>query len=187
MHVIKNSGYKNRVLASFFFFFLCFSPILEAAEERQENEWVVDKVTENTVYASVNGGVIHGDRLLLILSKGSCERAILATTIYSYIEPSIVSKLDGKEISAIFDGNTIEVRVVQTFPFLMGSRSIIEIMDVSVERFISSVPDEHTITLKYESTPFGSVSEFFDIDHNNWTMNGVGLTLQRAQQFCKNL
>ena len=187
MHVIKNSGYKNRVLASFFFFFLCFSPILEAAEERQENEWVVDKVTENTVYASVNGGVIHGDRLLLILSKGSCERAILATTIYSYIEPSIVSKLDGKEISAIFDGNTIEVRVVQTFPFLMGSRSIIEIMDVSVERFISSVPDEHTITLKYVSTPFGSVSEFFDIDHNNWTMNGVGLTLQRAQQFCKNL
>ena len=134
---------------------------------------MVDIITEDAVYASVNGGIVQGDRLMLILNKNKCDRGILATTIYSYVEPSIVSRLDKKQIRAVFDDREINVTVVQTFPFLMGSRSIIEIMDVSIKRFIETVPEDYTLAIRYESTPIGEIENFFDISENNWKLTGV--------------
>ena len=42
---------------------LLMSAIHATSEEWIEDQWVVDNVTEDTVYVSVNGQVTHEDRL----------------------------------------------------------------------------------------------------------------------------
>jgi hypothetical protein len=184
------STFKILILALLITFsFLATSIVAHASltEERVDNEWVVDKVTDDMVYASINGGVIHGDRLMIIMQRGSCENGTMATTIYSYIEPTVVSKLDGKSITASLDGRDIKVSVVKTFPFLMGSHSLVEIMNVSIKNFLKTMPEDYTLELIYKDTPIGDVKNFFDIDHNNWKMTGVISAVQRAQKICRNL
>lgn len=171
------------------FSFLAVSKVANASlsEERVDNKWVVDKVTDEMVYASINGGVIYGDRLMIIMQRGSCENGTMATTIYSYVEPTVVSKLDGKSITASLDGRDIKVSVVKTFPFLMGSHSLVEIMNVSIKNFLKTIPEDYTLELIYKDTPIGDVKNFFDIDHNNWKMTGVISAVQRAQKICRDL
>ena len=184
------SRFKSLILAlPITFSFLATSMVAHASltEERVDNEWVVDKVTDDMVYASINGGVIHGDRLMIIMQRGSCENGTMATTIYSYIEPTVVSKLDGKSITASLDGRDIKVSVVKTFPFLMGSHSLVEIMNISIKNFLKTMPEDYTLELIYKDTPIGEVKNFFDIDHNNWKMTGVISAVQRAQKICRSL
>ena len=182
--------FKSLILALLLSFsFLATTMVAHASlnEERVDNEWVVDKVTDDMVYASSNGGVIHGDRLMIIMQRGSCENGTMATTIYSYVEPTVVSKLDGKSITASLDGRDIKVSVVKTFPFFMGSHSLVEIMNVSIKNFLKTMPEDYTLELIYKDTPIGDVRHFFDIDHNNWKMTGVISAVQRAQKICRNL
>lgn len=189
-YVLKNL--KNNS-ASFIILFLSafiLLPEVSYASETDDwvdNQWVVDIIAEDAVYASVNGGIVHGDRLMLVLNKNKCDRGILATTIYSYVEPSIVSRLDKKQMLAVFDGREIDVTVVKTFPFLMGSRSIIEIMDVSIKRFIETVPEDYTLAIRYASTPIGKIENFFDISENNWKLTGVISAVKKAQRICNEL
>ena len=42
------------------------------AEKSVDDEWMVNIITENSVHATVNGQVTHGDGLQIRLLKGHC-------------------------------------------------------------------------------------------------------------------
>ena len=44
------------------------------AEEQVDDKWVVNFITENSVHATVNGQVTHGDGLHVRLVKGHCDK-----------------------------------------------------------------------------------------------------------------
>ena len=54
------------------------------AEESVDDKWAVNYITENSVHASVNGQVTHGDGLHVRLVKGHCDKGNLLTFVYTY-------------------------------------------------------------------------------------------------------
>ncbi len=42
---------------------------MEKLEEWRENEWILESIIQDKVYASVNGKITHGDRLRIRLKK----------------------------------------------------------------------------------------------------------------------
>tara|TARA_B100000035_G_scaffold276914_1_gene254887 strand:+ start:309 stop:869 length:561 start_codon:yes stop_codon:yes gene_type:complete len=158
-----------------------------ADEERIKDVWTVDGSSKDDVYLSVNGGVVYGDRLIILIRKKNCQKGTLVTTVYSYKDPAVVSQLDGKEIEIEFDGREMKAIVVSTNPFLMGSRTLIQLMNLSLDRFIKTIRDDYTLAVTYLNTPIGSASKFFDINTNNWKMQGVKSAVQRAQKICRAL
>ena len=56
------------------------------AEKSVDNKWMVNIITENSVHATVNGQVTHGDGLHVRLVKGHCEKGNLLTFVYTYVK-----------------------------------------------------------------------------------------------------
>ena len=63
------------------------------AEKSIDDKWVVNIITENSVHATVNGQVTHGDRLHVRLVNGNCEKGNLLTFVYTYIKNPEIKKL----------------------------------------------------------------------------------------------
>ena len=62
------------------------------ADKHKDNEWVVSYITKNSIHASVNGQVTHGDGLHVRFVKGKCNLGNLLTFVYSYSKnPNLVN------------------------------------------------------------------------------------------------
>ena len=62
------------------------------AEKSIDDEWVVNIITENSVHATVNGQVTHGDGLHVRLVSGRCEKGNLLTFVYTYTDHPEINK-----------------------------------------------------------------------------------------------
>ncbi|MDG1144246.1 MAG: hypothetical protein P8N92_06230, partial [Burkholderiales bacterium] len=74
------------------------------AEESVDDKWVVNYITENSVHATVNGQVTHGDGLHVRLVKGHCDTGNLLTFVYTYSNHPKIERLKGSYVTTKFNG-----------------------------------------------------------------------------------
>ena len=55
---------------------------MEKLEEWRENEWILESIIQDTVHASVNGKITHGDRLRIRFKKGKTIKPEFASPMY---------------------------------------------------------------------------------------------------------
>ena len=96
------------------------------AEESVDEKWVVNFITENSVHATVNGQVTHGDGLHVRLVKGHCDKGNLLTFVYTYSNHPEIEQLKGSYVTTKFNGGEVIVKVIHASPFLMGHRATID-------------------------------------------------------------
>ena len=157
------------------------------AEKSIDDEWAVNIITENSVHATVNGQVTHGDGLHVRLVTGNCEKGNLLTFVYTYIDHPEIKKLEGNLVTAKFMGEKINVKVLYTAKFLMGHRATIDIGWASVDELKKVLSKESPINIKYVDTSEIKITDYFDIVQNSWSNNGVINALDRAVDMCKQL
>ena len=156
-------------------------------EKSIDDEWVVNIITENSVHATVNGQVTHGDGLHVRLVNGNCEKGNLLTFVYTYINHPEIKKLEGNFVTTKFMGGEINVKILYTAKFLMGHRATIDMGWASVDELKKILSKENPINIKYVDSSKIKISDYFDIAQNSWSNNGVSNALDRAVDMCKQL
>jgi len=157
------------------------------AEEPVDNKWGVSLITENSVHASVNGQVTHGDGLHIRLVKGHCEKGNLLTFVYSYANHPEIEQLQGRYVPTDFMGGEVVVKILYTSPFLMGHRAVIDMGWVSIAELQAILAGKNPITMEYKDSSELKITDYFDIPHNSWSNEGVKAALNRAVVMCEKL
>jgi len=193
MNIIRGDD-SFMMLRKILLFILCMGLIAPAtaiaelvAEEPVDDKWGVDLINENSVHASVNGQVTHGDRLHVRLVKGHCEKGNLLTFVYSYANHPEIEQLQGRYVPTDFMGGEVVVKILYTSPFLMGHRAVIDMGWVSIAELQAILAGKNPITMEYKDSPELKITDYFDIPHNSWSNEGVKAALNRAVGMCKKL
>ena len=157
------------------------------AEKSVDDKWVVNIITENSVHATVNGQVTHGDGLHVRLVKGHCERGNLLTFVYTYIKNPEIKKLGGNYVTTKFMGDEVIMKILYTSPFLMGHRATIDIGWASLDELKKILSKENPISVVYVDSSEIKITDYFDITQNSWSNDGVSDAIDRAVDMCKQL
>ena len=157
------------------------------AEKSIDDEWVVNIITENSVHATVNGQVTHGDGLHVRLVSGRCEHGNLLTFVYTYTDHPEINNLGGNLVTTKFMGGDINVKVLYTAKFLMGHRATIDMGWASVNELKKLLSKENPISIEYVDSSEIKITDYFDITQNSWSNKGVSDALDRAVDMCEQL
>jgi len=157
------------------------------AEEHLDDQWVVSYITENSVHATVNGQVTHGDRLHVRLVKGHCDQGNLLTFVYTLTQHPKIETLEGRYVTTQFNGSEVIVKVLYTSPFLMGHRATVDIGWASIGALKDILSQENPLVIEYLDSNDLKITDYFEITGNRWSNDGVSAALDRAVDRCKNL
>ena len=157
------------------------------AEKSVDDEWMVNIITENSVHATVNGQVTHGDGLHVRLVKGYCEKGNLLTFVYTYIKNPEIKNLEGNYVTTKFMGDEVIMKILYASPFLMGHRATIDIGWASLDELKKILSKETLISIEYVDSSEIKITDYFDITQNSWSNDGVSNALDRAVDLCKQL
>jgi hypothetical protein len=142
---------------------------------------------DKTVLASVNGLVMHGDRLRVRLVKGHCDTGNLITSVYTLAGHPEITALENRLVRAKFMGQDIVVKVLFTFPFLAGHRSTVDLGWVPVAALKDILAAQNPITMAYLDSNEVNITAYFDIAENRWMNDGLAAALDRAVAQCRAL
>ena len=81
-------------------------------DKHKDNEWVVSYITKNSIHASVNGQVTHGDGLHVRFVKGKCDVGNLLTFVYSYSKNPDLVNFKNKYVTTEFMGKKVVLKVL---------------------------------------------------------------------------
>ena len=157
------------------------------AEESVDEKWVVNYITENSVHATVNGQVTHGDGLHVRLVKGHCDKGNLLTFVYTYANHPKIEQLKGSYVTTKFNGGEVIVKVVYASKFLMGHRATIDMGWGGIDELKEILSGENPLVIEYVDSDEVKITDFFDIQQNSWSNDGVSDALDRAAEMCRKL
>ena len=179
---------RNFLIISFLWFTWSSTSFGELIPEKSiDDEWVVNIITENSVHATVNGQVTHGDGLHVRLVNGDCEKGNLLTFVYTYIDHPEIKKLEGNLVTTNFMGGEVNVKVLYTAKFLMGHRATIDMGWASIDELKKILSEKNPMTVEYVDSDEVKITDYFDIAQNSWSNDGVSDALDRAVSMCKQL
>ena len=158
---------------------------LLTSEEWEEDEWVVDYIGESFVIASVNGQITHGDRLRVRLEFGDCDNAHVIAHVYTMRGNVGVLDMDEKEISVAIDGNEASGTMILPRKFLNGHSFLLYLGSSSVAGLKSYFSVLESTTLQLLDNEEMQISQYVDLDRNEWSLNGLTGALDKAQATCR--
>jgi len=153
----------------------------------EDNKWVVDYVKEESIHASVNGQVTHGDKLMVRFVKGYCDKGNLLTTVYTVADHPNIITLKDKLLPVNFIGLNIKVKAIYIAPFLAGHRVMVDIGWVAPKDLKHDLGEQEPVTLVLKDYNGIAINEYFDIPENTWCNNNLSAALDEAQDMCLKL
>ena len=148
--------------------------LLSAAAVAQANgEWQLDNYSgfPTDTMASVNGNVVHSDRLRVKFSKGRCEEAFLFTTVYTYINHPRLLEIKNQPIQVRIDGVDIsgsQILHVSKHPQARGRRATIGIGTGAKDGLIRIFEDDDSpLPIEYLDSEEFKASDYFNVLENS--------------------
>ena len=165
---------------------------IEKIEDWKENEWILESIIGDSLHASVNGKITHGDRLRIRFLKGNCNLPNMLASFYTILIPRERLILEGKILNATFFNTKffnyrMRVKVIHETPFLVGKSLLIDLGFLPVERLKTFFGDAKEVTLKIENTDQIQIEKYFDLDFNTWSLIKFVETIDRGKKACEEL
>ena len=157
------------------------------AEESVDDKWVVGYITKDSIHATVNGQVTHGDELHVRLIKGHCDKGNLLTFVLTYSNHPEIEQLKGSYVTTKFMGGEVIVRVLYASRFLMGHRATIDLGWAGIDELKEILNRENPIVIEYVDSDEVKITDYFDIPLNSWSNDEASDALDRAVDMCKQL
>ena len=164
-------------------------------EERIDDTWTIEEgmMGASELLISINGKIIHGDRLRYRLMD-DCETINVLTQFSTIKKNPKTERISQLYISAKYIDEDIQVIV----PFV-NKMPWKEIADVDLEMWVFWVDlgwykidnikeyhkniDEITLSIKHDS--LFKADNYLDIKSNSWSTNGMNVAIDRAVNICK--
>jgi len=166
-------------------------------EEQIDDTWTVEVVDydknnpkEWHAIASVNGKVIHGDRLrirLLPTGGQSCHYGNTFTYFYVVTRNTDTVKLQDVIIPAEFNHEQIQVKILFAQPFLLGYAIFIDLGWNRLNDLKHYFQDVNKVTLTLHDSEALTIGDYFDIPYETWSLSGFNQAIDRAQQACERI
>ena len=157
---------------------------LLTSEEWEEDQWVVS-YGKDFVIASVNGQITHGDRLRLRLQFGDCDNASVITHVYTMKGNEEILDISEKDIAINVDGNRAAGTILEPYKFLRGHRFFLYLgySDInSLKKYFSELT---STTLELLDSDELKVTDYVDLNRNEWSLTGFNEALVKAQATCR--
>ena len=158
---------------------------MEKLEEWRDNEWILESIIQDTVHASVNGKITHGDRLRIRFVRGKCDLPNILASFYTTTITSEEKVLEGKILNAKFFNYPMKVKVIHEMSFLLGKTLLIDLGFLPIERLITFFGDANEVTLKIEGSTSFQVEKYFDISYNTWSLIKFKESVDKAKKVCE--
>ena len=171
---------------------LAFAIAVEAnTDSNGDGEWRLDNYSgfPTETMASVNGNVVHSDRLRVKFSKGRCEEAFLFTTVYTYKNHPRLLELKNQPIQVRIDGVDIsgsQILHVSKHPQARGRRATIGIGTGAKDDLMSIFEgDDSPLPIEYLDSEEFKASDYFNVLENSWNTKNARVAIEQAYDACK--
>jgi hypothetical protein len=171
---------------------LAFAIAAEANNDSSgDGEWRLDNYSgfPTETMASVNGNVVHSDRLRVKFSKGRCEEAFLFTTVYTYINHPRLLELKNQPIHVRIDGidfSGSHILHVSKHPQAKGLRATIGIITGAKDGLMSIFEhDDSPLPIEYLDSEEFKASDYFNVLENSWNTKNALIAIEQAYDACK--
>ncbi|MDA9230650.1 hypothetical protein N9P30_02340 [Alphaproteobacteria bacterium] len=161
------------------------SQALNTSEDWEEDRWVVSYIGRSFVIASVNGQITHGDRLRLRLDFEDCDNVHLITSVYTMKGNQDILDMAEEEISVAVDGNEFVGTIDHPRKFLMGHSFLLYLGYNGITVIKSYFSESKSFTLQLLDSDEIKISDYVDLDRNEWSLDGFNGALEKAQATCK--
>ena len=158
-----------------------------AEEKWQDEVWVVDAISEESVIASINGQTTHGDRLRVRFIKDNCDVGNLITTVYTTSDNPNLKNFEDIDVNANFMGFDIVANVLFTQPFLIGHISWVDLGWIKKDILQKDFSENKNIRLSFVNSNEIKILDYFDISINSWGNKGVVGAIERASIICNSI
>ena len=164
-------------------------------EERIDDKWTIEEgmVDSSELLISINGKIIHGDRMRYRLMN-DCETINVLTQFSTMKKNPKTERISQLYISAKYIDEDIQVIV----PFV-NKMPWKEIADVDLEMWvfwvdlgwykINNIKEYHNnideITLSIKHNSLFKADNYLDNKSNSWSTNGMNEAIDRAVNICK--
>ena len=165
----------------------------------EDYKWEISTMNEGqTVLASMNGNVTHGDTLMFTLrnNQGKCDILQENFTFYTMSKNPDIKKIEGKIIPIkSSEGNTY-AEASYVLPFMMGHRVFFSTGSYKVDQHIDFLSKYKTydVTIvnetKSKSAEQSNViknfkaADYFDVPNNSWNVKNAKEAILKAQKLC---
>ena len=156
-------------------------------EKWQDEVWVVDAISEESVIASINGQTTHGDRLRVRFIKDNCDVGNLLTTVYTTSDNPNLKNFEDIDVNANFMGFDIVANVLFTQPFLIGHISWVDLGWIKKDILQKDFSENENISLSFVNSNEIKILDYFDISINSWGNKGVVGAIERASIICNSI
>ena len=187
---------------------LGFSSVVEKDADIQEfmklymdtrEQYIVDykdnvrykwEVTEYDSYikVAINGNYQHGSKLSFYLIGDYCESTESSFTMYTIANKEDVFDLNGKEFFVLANGQKMIAKINGIQDFALGhliSFSFgVHDIDYTLKYFNQFRNFEIKVLDSKSDSELFKGDEYFDINHNNWSMDNLNKSLNEAQELC---
>ena len=163
------------------------SDSLNLHEQPIHNEWVVDIVSAEIIYPSVNSKIGDGDRLRIRVAKKLCHLSNIITSFHTTSNHPDIHMLVGRKLDAIFFGSAVKVEVLRVVPIHLGREVHINLSWFDTDKLIEILKGEEEISLYLLDGDTFKASDFFTTLENAWSLNGFESAMRRAQEKCEKL
>ena len=163
--------------------------ISHAEESMTDSEgWSVRKMGEDSIYLSVPGQIIHGDKFFFHIPKGHCEFASANSFLYTMQRAENIEKiLEGKYLDATFMGDKVKLKVGSVFPAMLGHIAVIDMGTVKLDDIKDMLLSKDEISITYDAIDGLDIDEYFDVRQNSWGTKNLTQAFDDAKIMCGNL
>ena len=160
------------------------------AEPNGDGEWRLDNYSgfPDDAMASVNGNVVHSDRLRVRFSKGQCEKGFLFTTVYTYKNHPNLLELRNQRIRTRLNGvdfSSAYIAHVAQHPQAAGHRATVVVGALPKEGLVRIVTARNPFTITYLDSEEFKTSDYFDVLENSWNTKNASIAIEQAYNACK--
>ena len=165
----------------------------------EDYKWEISTMNEGqTVLASMNGNVTHGDTLMFTLrnNQGKCDILQENFTFYTMSKNPDIKKIEGKIIPIKSSEGNTHAEASYVLPFMMGHRVFFSTGSYKVDQHIDFLSKYKTydVTIvnetKSKSAEQSNViknfkaADYFDVPNNSWNVKNAKEAILKAQKLC---
>ena len=157
-----------------------------------EEEWSIVRFDDYS-YAAVSGEIQHGDKLIFILDPTkNCQMVTNAFSFYTWQNPGDFKQLIDRNIPLKLNGEVnLTAKVLSIDPFLNGNRVVFSLGEFPIKEYTLFLHEFYQDLKKYEIEIVDGLNfkanKYFDITVNNWKLENLISSIQKANKICKNI
>lgn len=140
---------------------------------------------KNFVSLQYQGKITYGDTINFNLPKKNCNKVNYLFSVYSMEKNPEFMNLKDKKIPLNINGINTWANTIYVYPFLMGYRGMFYLGSYDIEDLSKFFEKTKNYKIQIVDRDGFNAKDYFDVDYNEWNLEGFSKAIREAQNTCK--